>query len=797
MPNDSMTAEEIVACCADGRDFITAAFGSEGPAGEKGDKGDTGATGPKGDTGDTGPKGDVGPQGPIGPQGPQGIQGPRGDQGVQGLKGDKGDPGPQGPQGIATHIKANGTGLNYDTVEDLYREHPSGTPGEAYLVGKDNYLYVWNTDRNQWEAVGKLGALPDNVKEMIDDSKAEAISTSKAYTDNKVAALGKVFNYKGRVDTKEDLPATGKDTDLWLVGLEADPDKSEYFWDGGKWEYLGNTSNQNYATTDTSGIVELATKEETLTGVDAAKAVTPYTLKAGLDLKTNNTDFTAHTGNVSNPHKVTKAQVGLGNVDNTSDANKPVSTATQTALNKKADLVDGKVPESQLPATSANAYTKDNLVAGEGIKFVTSSGENNSTAINADVTEQDLATKADVGLENTGRITNCITKIPQDIKLELNSDGTLTVKAGSKVWYPNGKRSGNNVFGSVTLREDKVLTTDDTEGESFVFVSLTGMGVNLALTSKCSSGPSAPSGADSGSRWYDTANNFIRALNDDGSTSGANAQSFPIAIIERSGGKITAINQVFNGFGYIGQVLFALPGVEGLSPNGRNEDGSLKNELMVLDHVVTRAFTWNCADGQYVFLGISQENGDDFALISTSTPGKYKQQSTPPALDRYITWHRLDENKLYRTEALSDTPNWVSMRGFAVGPVFNTGDGTNVSAWNIARPVAAVDMSNTSYIAKMAMPSNRYVDLTLGASGATYTAPANGYFCIHANGNGNNNWIEMANNSAAGFARGVYGTEGWEFKNAIEAKSGDIVIIRYNNINKPAIFRFIFAEGDK
>lgn len=32
----------------------------------------------------------------------------------------------------------------------------------------------------------------------------------------------------------------------------------------------------------------------------------------------------------------TKAQIGLGNVDNTSDANKPISTATQTALNAKA-----------------------------------------------------------------------------------------------------------------------------------------------------------------------------------------------------------------------------------------------------------------------------------------------------------------------------------------------------------------------------------------------------------------------------------------------------------------------------
>ena len=45
----------------------------------------------------------------------------------------------------------------------------------------------------------------------------------------------------------------------------------------------------------------------------------------------------------------TKTDIGLSNVDNTSDANKPVSTATQTALNTKADLVGGLVPTSQLP----------------------------------------------------------------------------------------------------------------------------------------------------------------------------------------------------------------------------------------------------------------------------------------------------------------------------------------------------------------------------------------------------------------------------------------------------------------
>ncbi len=42
-----------------------------------------------------------------------------------------------------------------------------------------------------------------------------------------------------------------------------------------------------------------------------------------------------HMAATNNPHSVTKSQVGLGNVNNTSDANKPVSTAQQTALNAK------------------------------------------------------------------------------------------------------------------------------------------------------------------------------------------------------------------------------------------------------------------------------------------------------------------------------------------------------------------------------------------------------------------------------------------------------------------------------
>lgn len=49
-----------------------------------------------------------------------------------------------------------------------------------------------------------------------------------------------------------------------------------------------------------------------------------------------------HIVNRANPHNVTKEQVNLGNVDNTSDLNKPISTATQLALNTKLGTTDVK-----------------------------------------------------------------------------------------------------------------------------------------------------------------------------------------------------------------------------------------------------------------------------------------------------------------------------------------------------------------------------------------------------------------------------------------------------------------------
>ena len=69
-----------------------------------------------------------------------------------------------------------------------------------------------------------------------------------------------------------------------------------------------------------------------LNGIESGAQVNTVTGVKG------NAEASYRTGNIN----ITKANIGLGNVDNTSDVNKPISTATQTALNNKVDKVTGK-----------------------------------------------------------------------------------------------------------------------------------------------------------------------------------------------------------------------------------------------------------------------------------------------------------------------------------------------------------------------------------------------------------------------------------------------------------------------
>ena len=169
--------------------------------------------------------------------------------------------------------------------------------------------------------------------------------------------------------------------------------------------------------------------------------------------------------------------------------------------------------------------------------------------------------------------TNRILEIPQDIKLELNN-GTLTLKAGSKVYVPNGFEADGTTpkFDAVVISSD--LTNTVTINNSF---TLTVYGNKLApfLLSQCFSGENAPVSPSTGTLWYDTVNNKIKVYSN--SIWYERNDCLPIAILTSNNNSYTSIDQVFNGLGYIGSTVFALPGFKVQIPNGRNTDGTCKS----------------------------------------------------------------------------------------------------------------------------------------------------------------------------------------------------------------------------
>lgn len=159
----------------------------------------------------------------------------------------------------------------------------------------------------------------------VKTSNAETLESAKAYTDKKLTEIippvTSVNSKTGAVAlTTDDVPDTA------VKSYTTAADKSR----------LATTSGNNTGDQDLSG---LATKSE----------------------------VSAHTSNTDNPHGTTKAQVGLSNVDNTSDLLKPVSEA-QAAIN----------------ATKAN---NDDVVKLTGNQSIAGTKTfNNSTIVNGTIT---------------------------------------------------------------------------------------------------------------------------------------------------------------------------------------------------------------------------------------------------------------------------------------------------------------------------------------------------------------------------------------------------------------------------
>lgn len=226
-------------------------------------------------------------------------------------------------------------------------------------------------------------------------------------------------------------------------------------------------------------------------------------------------------------------------------------------------------------------------------------------------------------------ISNYIRYINQDIKLELNN-GTLTLKAGSKVYVPNGP----GVFDVVTVSSDIILTSlQDRTG----LLYYSSESIYTEEVGRSYSGPSYTGGTYG--MWYDTTNNKIGWTKDGGSTFSYN-RSLPLSVVTVTTSGVSSIDQVFNGFGYIGSTIFALPGTVVSMPNGKEENGVLKNTEVEITSV--RTVTLGSADTTD-YIGYLSPTGINYMLATN-----YYESAIPPTnKNGYAMWLNTQDNHFY------------------------------------------------------------------------------------------------------------------------------------------------------
>lgn len=282
-------------------------------------------------------------------------------------------------------------------------------PGKVYQLspGADY------TKESSWILIGDTSELNNKVQEFIDSKGAP--NGLASLNESGIIPSAQLPSYVDdviEVDTFSNLPDTGESGKIYIV----QDTNLTYRWSGtyyveiSKSLALGETSSTAYpgdkgkATTDklnripdklitdtvnvnqstTEAVLNFTTyrQEAQQIGRNTLTITSATTSQAGLmsssdktkldglkdqagitsDINAVQTNLETHINNKSNPHEVTKDQVGLGNVDNTSDANKPISNATQTALNGKFSATDGNALKQRvdnIPELVATDITVD------------------------------------------------------------------------------------------------------------------------------------------------------------------------------------------------------------------------------------------------------------------------------------------------------------------------------------------------------------------------------------------------------------------------------------------------------
>lgn len=222
---------------------------------------------------------------------------------------------------LCNYSATDGQGHYIDKPDGMVIPLTPATTQEAGLMDADSVIKLNQTLPDAIEAEQEARIAKDNAHDTFNSSLPGIILTGFTLTHNSTNVRATLNNKTKSADGKTYEGATGLIRDILAAtkttaGVMTAADKTN----------LDNTVQglANEITNRTNAINALRTELKTY--VDDLIADT------GSDVTALETKVNSHIANKSNPHAVTNTQVGLGNVNNTSDANKPVSTAQATAI---------------------------------------------------------------------------------------------------------------------------------------------------------------------------------------------------------------------------------------------------------------------------------------------------------------------------------------------------------------------------------------------------------------------------------------------------------------------------------
>ena len=412
--------------------------------------------------------------------------------------------------------------------------------------------------------------------------------------------------------------------------------------------------------------------------------------------------------------------------------------------------------------------------------------------------------------------TNRILEIPQDVKWRTDLVETgkkryrLTILKGSVYYVPTGFEADGvtRKFSKRTTIADNtcidLFWSDNASHEEVVFfcfqdtVSLTS---SARVGSNITSGDTAPTTfLNNKALWYDTKNNYVKFTEDSGATwcncsfpllkgspRNTTDETHPIA------GWINGPTQVFNGFGYIGKTVFLLSGVKFQTSQGKNVDGSIKTATYTRNSVAINSLTNHT--GHYYLMANGVVGLPFFIPKSQRFIQPYAPDTTNLIGINY--WYNTSEERWYD---LADDKTWRYIP--VVMDIFGEASAKDGVLYDFKG--YSLDHINTykcTDLAGMSMPSNKSIKLTLGASGTTYTAPANGWFyiCVTATANGAS--YNMYNTNIGYGVMHSNLTANSSYKAYMPVIAGHTLYFGYNNLDFTSVdylgMWFYYAKGEQ